>query len=59
MDAAGRTLLPESSGHFDGYVWRFPKGRPEGGETPEETALRETYGQTGVLAEIIGRVPLD
>jgi hypothetical protein len=45
MDAAGRILLREPSGHFDGYVWRFRKGRPEGGETPEETALRETCGE--------------
>jgi 8-oxo-dGTP pyrophosphatase MutT (NUDIX family) len=36
-----------------------PQRRPEGGETPEETALRETCGETGVLAEVIGRVPLD
>lgn len=55
-----RIPLREPSGHFDGYVWTFPKGRPEGGETtPEETALRETCGETGVLAEIIGRIPLD
>ena len=36
-----------------------PKGCPEGGEAPEETALRKTCGETGVVAEIIGRVPLD
>ena len=34
--------------------------RPEGGKTPEETSLLETYGETDVLAEVvIGRIPLD
>ncbi|MFN2490065.1 MAG: NUDIX domain-containing protein [Actinomycetota bacterium] len=55
----GRILLREPSGHFDGYVWRLPKGRPDGGETPEETTLRETCGETGVPAAAIGRIPLD
>jgi ADP-ribose pyrophosphatase YjhB (NUDIX family) len=57
IDAAGRVLLREPSGHFDGYVWTFPKGRPYGGETPEQTALRETQEETGVVAEIVDQVP--
>jgi ADP-ribose pyrophosphatase YjhB (NUDIX family) len=58
MDAQGRILLREPSDQFEGTSGDFQR-TPEGGETPEETALRETCGETGVLAEIIGRVPLD
>ena len=47
VDAKGRILLREPSGHFDGYVWTFPKGRPQPGETAEEAALRETREETG------------
>lgn len=28
-------------------VWTFPKGHPEKGETPEQTALREVAEETG------------
>lgn len=57
MDVSGRVLLREPSGHYDGYVWTFPKGRPSHGETPEETALRETREETGVVAEIVAEIP--
>lgn len=56
IDAEGRVLLREPLNHFDGYVWTFPKGRPDGEETPEQTALRETQEETGVVAEIVDRV---
>ena len=57
FDAEGRVLLREPRGHFDGYVWTFPKGRPEAGETPAEAALRETLEETGVPAEIQEKIP--
>jgi 8-oxo-dGTP pyrophosphatase MutT (NUDIX family) len=57
IDAEGRILLREPSGHFDGYVWTFSKGRPEPGETPEEAAVREVREETGVFAEIVARIP--
>jgi 8-oxo-dGTP diphosphatase len=57
VDSDGRILLREPTGHYDGYVWTFSKGRPRKGETPEDAALRETAEETGVLAEIIARVP--
>ena len=48
----GEILLREPRNHFDGYVWTFPKGRPEKeqrpGETPEETAFREVLEETGI-----------
>lgn len=57
VDTEGRILLREPSGHFDGYVWTFSKGRPQPGESPEEASLRETREETGVPAEIITRIP--
>lgn len=53
FDTAGRLLLREPKNHFDGYVWTFPKGRPDPGESPESTALRETEEETGVVATIV------
>lgn len=35
---------PEVGGH-----WSFPKGTPEKGETPIETARREVFEETGVM----------
>lgn len=35
----------------------FPKGHIEQGETEEETALRETYEETGVKVKIIDNSP--
>jgi len=53
----GKILLKEAHHHYDGYVWTFPKGRQSPGETPEETALREVLEETGIKAEIKGRLP--
>ena len=36
----------------DGYVIEFPAGLIDKGETPEDTALRELYEETGYNAEI-------
>ena len=57
VDANGRILLREPAGHFGGYAWTFPKGRPDPGETPEQTALREVKEETGYDANIIGILP--
>jgi len=53
----GRVLLHEPIDHTDGYVWTWPKGRPEKGENPAQTALREVYEETGFRAHIIGGLP--
>jgi 8-oxo-dGTP diphosphatase len=50
-------LLREPSGHFGGYVWTFPKGRPDKGESPEQCALRELKEETGVTGSIIWKIP--
>jgi 8-oxo-dGTP diphosphatase len=57
FDDEGRVLLRKPANEYDGYKWTFPKGRPDSGETPEETALREMEEETGIKARIIGKVP--
>jgi 8-oxo-dGTP pyrophosphatase MutT (NUDIX family) len=57
IDAARRILLRRPKGDFDGYVWTFPKGRPDPGETLEQTALREVKEETGYSAKVVGKVP--
>lgn len=57
LNERGEVLLFEPAGHYGGYVWTFPKGTPEPGETPEQTAVREVREETGVTAEVIGRLP--
>lgn len=37
-------------------VWALPRGRVEGGETPEETALREVLEETGFSARVLEKL---
>jgi 8-oxo-dGTP pyrophosphatase MutT (NUDIX family) len=53
----GRVLLRRPKGDFDGYVWTFPKGRPDAGEAPEQAALREVKEETGYSAKVIRKLP--
>lgn len=39
----------------DGVTWTLPKGTPNGGESTEETALREVTEETGLAVRIIRR----
>lgn len=57
VDRNGKVLLREVAGHFGGYVWTFAKGRPDPGEEPHQTALREVREETGYHASIIGALP--
>jgi 8-oxo-dGTP diphosphatase len=57
IDKYGRVQLREPAGHFGQYVWTFAKGRPDPGEAPEETALREVLEETGQGARIIAVIP--
>lgn len=56
VDPRGLVLLRRPKGDFDGYVWTFPKGRPEPGESPEECARREVREETGVRALVLDRL---
>jgi len=55
FDARGRTLLRKPSNHFGGYVWTFAKGKPDAGEQPEQTALREVHEETGYVCRVLVR----
>ncbi len=57
VDPVVRVLLREVAGHYDGYVWTFAKGRPEAGESPRQTALREVHEEMGVQARILLPLP--
>ena len=48
----GQVLLYEPRDHFGGMVWTLPKGRPGAHETPQATAVREVFEETGVRARI-------
>lgn len=48
---AGRRIHAESD-----LVWILPKGKVEEGEHMEETALREVREETGLVADIVGRL---
>ncbi len=56
FDPDGNVLMREPKNHFDGYVWTFPKGRPDKGEAAEQTALREVFEETGVTATIVAPI---
>ena len=56
FDPSGKILLREPKNHFDGYVWTFAKGRPDPGEKPEQTALREVFEETGGRAKILSPI---
>ena len=53
----GHVLLREPKGHFGQYVWTFPKGGRDAGESAEQAALREVLEETGYHAEIINVLP--
>jgi 8-oxo-dGTP pyrophosphatase MutT (NUDIX family) len=58
INSEGKVLLREPKGHFDGYVWTFPKGKVDGPEDHgEPCALREVLEETGFQAEVIAKLP--
>ena len=57
INAKGEVLLREPTGHYGGYVWTFAKGRPDPGETPEKTAIREAREETGYHVELLEVIP--
>lgn len=57
LSRCGHILLREPSNHFDGYHWTFAKGKPDKNETPELTAMREVYEETGYISDILDVLP--
>ena len=57
INPSGQVLLREPAGHYIGDVWTFAKGKPEFGESPEQTAVREVLEETGYRAEIVAKIP--
>lgn len=57
INAEGQVLLREPANHYDNYVWTFAKGKPNKGDRPEDTALREVLEETGYHAEILTALP--
>jgi 8-oxo-dGTP diphosphatase len=53
VERAGRYLLVRRANPPAADLYAFPGGRAEPGETPEETALRELFEETG----LVGRNP--
>lgn len=49
-------LIEQSDWRTRRATTRLPKGRPEPGERPEETALREVEEETGILADVQGEI---
>lgn len=50
-DAAPELLLVSS--RYDKSIWVLPKGHIEWGESPDETAVRETLEEAGVTTRVI------
>lgn len=53
INEVGRVLLRKPKALHKARVWTFAKGKPEDGETAEQTALREVLEETGVRARIV------
>lgn len=56
IDQQSRVLLRAPHGAFGGYVWTFPKGRLDPGESWPVAALREVEEESGWSARIVGRI---
>ncbi len=57
IDLSGRVLLRKPADTQRGVAWTFPKGKPKPRETPDETALREVWEETGVRGKILEKIP--
>lgn len=57
IDGDGRVLLRRPQGDYDGYVWTFPKGKRDPGESAAQCALRETAEETGYAVLLLAPIP--
>ncbi|WP_239457500.1 NUDIX hydrolase [Bifidobacterium pullorum] len=56
FDEQGRVAViarHSRSGHLE---WCLPKGHIEKGETPQQTAVREVFEETGILGEVVDSI---
>ncbi len=53
LRGAGDALEVIIAGRESDRTWVFPKGTPDGGETIEETALREVREESGLDVDIV------
>jgi 8-oxo-dGTP pyrophosphatase MutT (NUDIX family) len=59
VDGTWEVFLINQIGRKGDCFWTFPKGHPEEGETPQETAKRELLEETGMHpTEIMAHEPL-
>lgn len=54
MEPDGRVWIVEPLNHFGGYEHGFPKGGQEPELTLQQTAIKETFEETGLKVEITG-----
>jgi 8-oxo-dGTP diphosphatase len=59
VDADGRVLLAQRpEGKSMAGLWEFPGGKVEAGETPEETLIRESEEELGIVVRQACLAPL-
>jgi 8-oxo-dGTP pyrophosphatase MutT (NUDIX family) len=56
INPSREVLLREPAGHHKGDWWTFAKGKPQRGESPEQTAVREVLEETGYRARIVVKI---
>jgi len=56
VDERGHVTIREPANHYGGYVWSYPKGRIDPGETPQQTARRELREETGLTGRILAPI---
>lgn len=56
IDQSSRILLRAPANAFGGYVWTWPKGGLDPGESHRDAAVREVAEETGWRAKIVERV---
>lgn len=52
IENAGRLLVLRRQGSHGAGTWALPGGHQELGEAPAETAVRETFEETGITVEV-------
>ena len=59
VDSDGRVLIAERpAGKAMAGLWEFPGGKVEGGETPEQTVIRELTEELGIETKVACLAPL-